>query len=64
MNTIVLMIKINEYANRINSPSTKSLLRLNGTLDTSSEVNCRTILSDRYDHIEGLVFKHIESLIP
>lgn len=63
-NKLISDDKLNEYANRINTPSTKSLLGLNGTLDTSSEAKCRAILSDRYDHIEGLVLKHIEALIP
>ena len=53
-----------DYSSRIVNYASKSLLGLVGSFDTSSEVKCKQILSDRYDDIVGKVQQHIDTLIP
>lgn len=56
--------KLDDYAGRILNYASKSLLGLLGAFDTSSEITCKKILSDRYDDIVGKVQQHIDTLIP
>lgn len=63
-NLAILDDKISDYSSRIVNYASKSLLGLVGSFDTSSEVKCKQILSDRYDDIVGKVQQHIDTLIP
>lgn len=56
--------KVSDYTQRIMNYASKSLLGLIGTFDASSELNCKQILSSRYDDIVGKVQQHIDTLVP
>lgn len=63
-NKLISADRLSEYANRINNSSTKETLVLNGDLDTDTEMNCRNVLSGRFDRIKAKVNIHIDRLIP
>ena len=56
--------KLSDYQMRVNNPSTRMLLGFAGNLDTSTEECCKSVLENRFDHINGQVRQQIDTLIP
>ena len=55
---------LSDYVGSINSSAVKNFLGLNCDLDTSTEESCRNVLESRYEHLVGLIERHINLLVP